>query len=41
MYTDQILLVIGIDPWEKNDIGNEPELFQYIKQLWHTVGYFG
>lgn len=24
-----------------NDIGNESELFQYLKQLWHTVGYFG
>ena len=25
--------------WE--DMGNEPELFQFIKQLWHTVGFFG
>ena len=25
--------------WE--DIGSEPHLFQYMKQLWHTVGYFG
>lgn len=23
------------------DIGSGPELFQYLKQLWHTVGYFG
>ncbi len=23
------------------EIGNEPDLFQYLKQLWHTVGYFG
>jgi hypothetical protein len=23
------------------EIGTEPELFQYFKQLWHTVGYFG
>lgn len=23
------------------DMGSEPELFQYLKQLWHTVGYFG
>lgn len=23
------------------DIGSELELFQYLKQLWHTVGYFG
>ena len=27
------------DIWE--DIGSELELFQYLKQLWHTVGYFG
>jgi len=27
------------EAWE--DIGSEPELFQYIKQLWHTVGFFG
>ena len=25
--------------WE--DMGSEPYLFQYIKQLWHTVAYFG
>ncbi|MFA5479963.1 MAG: DUF3626 domain-containing protein [Candidatus Muiribacteriota bacterium] len=23
------------------DIGNEEEVFQYIKQLWHTIGFFG
>ena len=27
------------EAWE--DIGSEPELFQYLKQLWHMVGYFG
>ena len=27
------------DVW--GDMGSEPELFQYLKQLWHTVGYFG
>ena len=27
------------DVW--SDIGSEPELFQYIKQLWRTVGYLG
>jgi len=27
------------DNWR--DIGNEAEIFQYLKQLWHTVGYFG
>jgi hypothetical protein len=27
------------DAW--SDIGNEQELFQYLKQLWHTVAYFG
>lgn len=27
------------EAWAK--MGNESELFQYIKQLWHTVGYFG
>jgi hypothetical protein len=24
-----------------NDLGSELEIFQYIKQLWHTIGYFG
>jgi len=24
-----------------DDIGSEPELFQCLKQLWHTVGFFG
>ena len=27
------------DAWA--DLGSEPELFQYFKQLWHTIGYFG
>ena len=30
-----------IHPEAWKDIGSEPELFQYLKQLWHTVGYFG
>jgi len=29
------------NPLAWNDIGNESEIFQYIKQLWHTVAYFG
>lgn len=28
-------------PQDWKDIGNEEEMFQYLKQLWHTVGYFG
>ena len=31
--------VIHPEIWR--DMGSEPELFQYLKQLWHTVGYFG
>jgi hypothetical protein len=31
--------VLHPETWE--DMGSEPELFQYLKQLWHTVGYFG
>ena len=31
--------VLHPEAW--NDMGSEPELFQYLKQLWHTVGYFG
>ena len=27
------------DVWR--DMGSESDLFQYLKQLWHTVGYFG
>lgn len=27
------------EDWE--DMGSEPHLFQFLKQLWHTVGYFG
>jgi len=23
------------------DLGNEDEIFQYFKQLWHTIAYFG
>lgn len=30
-----------LNPYEWNDIGNEKKLFQYFKQLWHTVAYFG
>ena len=30
-----------IHPEKWNDIGTESQLFQYFKQLWHTVGYFG
>ena len=31
--------VLRPDVWR--DMGDEPWLFQYLKQLWHTVGYFG
>lgn len=31
--------LLNLQEW--NDIGNENELFQYFKQLWHTVAYFG
>ena len=27
------------EKWE--DMGGESEVFQYMKQLWHTIGYFG
>jgi hypothetical protein len=30
-----------LNPGKWNDIGNKMEVFQYIKQLWHTIGYFG
>jgi hypothetical protein len=30
-----------LDPEKWNDIGSKFEVFQYIKQLWHTIGYFG
>jgi len=30
-----------IHPEAWQDIGDESELFQYFKQLWHTVAYFG
>lgn len=30
-----------LNPEKWNDIGSKPEVFQYIKQLWHTIGYFG
>lgn len=32
-------IFLNQNAWE--DLGNEYELFQYLKQLWHTVGYFG
>lgn len=32
---------ILLNPRNWNDIGSEAELFKYIKQLWHTVAYFG
>ncbi len=31
----------ALNPKSWQDIGNEAEIFQYLKQLWHTVGYFG
>ena len=31
----------ALNPANWDDIGNEIEIFQYLKQLWHTVGYFG
>jgi hypothetical protein len=30
-----------LHPEKWADIGNRFEVFQYIKQLWHTIGYFG
>ncbi|HIS68994.1 MAG TPA: DUF3626 domain-containing protein [Candidatus Gallacutalibacter stercoravium] len=30
-----------LHPTNWGDIGNDTEVFQYLKQLWHTVGYFG
>jgi len=30
-----------LNPKEWSDLGTEQELFQYMKQLWHTVAYFG
>jgi len=32
---------IAINPERWAGIGNEMELFQYIKQLWHTAAFFG
>lgn len=32
---------IELHPEEWADLGNKAQLFQSIKQLWHTVGYFG
>lgn len=32
---------IELYPGNWANIGNEEQLFQYIKQIWHTVGYFG
>jgi len=31
--------IINPDKW--HDIGNEDEVFQYFKQLWHTIAFFG
>ena len=28
-------------PEQWRDMGDAARLFQYFKQLWHTVGYFG
>ncbi len=30
-----------LSPEDWQDIGNQQEIFQYLKQLWHTVAYFG
>ena len=30
-----------LNPGVWSDIGSEHEIFQYLKQLWHTVAYFG
>lgn len=30
-----------MNPENWNEIGNGTDVFQYLKQLWHTVGYFG
>lgn len=30
-----------INPENWSDIGTKEDMFQYLKQLWHTVGYFG
>jgi hypothetical protein len=30
-----------LNPEKWKDIGSKFEVFQYIKQLWHTIGYFG
>jgi len=30
-----------LNPEDWYEIGNENEIFQYIKQLWHTIAYFG
>ncbi|AUS96772.1 hypothetical protein CDQ84_05765 [Clostridium thermosuccinogenes] len=32
---------IGLYPEKWADLGSKEQLFQYIKQLWHTVAYFG
>lgn len=32
---------IELYPQKWASVGNEVQLFQYIKQIWHTVGYFG
>ncbi|HHT63879.1 MAG TPA: DUF3626 domain-containing protein [Clostridia bacterium] len=30
-----------LNPEKWSDIGSKSEVFQYIKQLWHTIEYFG
>lgn len=30
-----------LNPEKWSDIGSKSEVFQYMKQLWHTIGYFG
>ena len=32
---------IDLHPEKWADLGNKDQLFQYIKQIWHTVAYFG
>ncbi len=29
------------EPEDWRDLGDEPQLFQFFKQIWHTVAYFG
>ena len=32
---------IDLYPEKWADLGNKEDLFRYIKQIWHTVGFFG